>query len=159
MKKIGKRRKREGKTNYAKRKRLLESGKPRIVARKTNRYVILQYIESRAAQDYVKASVNSKILLKYGWPVENSGSLKSIPAAYLTGLIFGMKIKDLKKGILDIGMITSTKGSRIYAAVKGMNDAGAKIPCDEKMLPTEVSTERTKTFFDKIKSNIMKGVK
>jgi large subunit ribosomal protein L18 len=40
MTKINRRRRREGKTDYSKRINLLKSGAPRIVFRKTNRYLI-----------------------------------------------------------------------------------------------------------------------
>ena len=39
MKIIAKRRRIENKTNYTKRRRLLEGRKPRVVIRKTNRYI------------------------------------------------------------------------------------------------------------------------
>ena len=89
MKLIAKRRRRERKTNYLKRRRLLSGQKTRIVIRKSNRYIIIQAVESRFAQDKIITSCLSKSLLEYGWPKEKSGSLKSLPAAYLTGLLFG----------------------------------------------------------------------
>ena len=129
--KLNKRRRLENKTNYTKRLRLLRDNHKRFIARKTNRYLILQIVESKHAQDKVIYSVNTKELLKYGFPKENLNSLKSIPAAYLGGYLLGKKIKDLKEMvILDSGLIANTKGSRIYAAVKGLNDAGIKINYD-----------------------------
>ena len=88
MKTIRKRRK-QGKTNYLKRIKLLKSGKPRVVFRKTNRYIIAQYIISKEAKDSISIGINSKILLNYGWPKEKMGSLKSLPASYLTGYLMG----------------------------------------------------------------------
>jgi len=155
MARIPKRRRLERRTNYSKRRKLLEGRKPRIIARKTNRYIILQYVESRAAQDSVKVSVNSKTLLENGWPKEKEGSLKSIPAAYLTGMLFGSKIKKMQEGILDLGLERSTKGSRIYAAVKGINDAGAKVSCNPEMYPKNTEG-KMKEIFDKVKSGISK---
>ena len=38
----------------------------------------------------------SKKLLDYGWPKDKINSLKSIPAAYLTGLTFGKSLKNEK---------------------------------------------------------------
>lgn len=78
------RRRHEGKTDYKARLALLTSRKPRIVIRKTNRYVIVQLIESNAAQDKVIAGISSKSLLNNGWSAEKSGSLKSKAAAYST---------------------------------------------------------------------------
>jgi len=139
MRIVSKRRRIEGKTNYAKRIRMLEGKKPRIIARKTNNYIILQYVESKFAQDAVKLSVTSKELLGYGWPEEKSGSLKSLGAAYLSGLLLGKKVKSKlntkEQLVLDTGLIRSTKGSRIYAAVKGMIDAGLKVSCSEEVFP------------------------
>ena len=161
MRIIPKKRRAEGKTNYTKRRRLLEGRKPRIVVRKTNRYIIIEYIESRQAQDSTKAYSNSRDLLENGWPKEKSGSLKSLGAAYLTGLMFGNKIKSFAPAILDTGLIRSTKGSKIYAAVKGILDSGYKLPCGEEVLPSaeRINSANIKEFFDKIKSNLSKGGK
>ena len=91
-----KRRRRENKTDYKLRMNLLKSGKNRIVIRKTNKYFIVQVVESRESQDKVLVGVSSKDLLKNGWDKEFSGSLKSLPAGYLTGLLFAKKIEDKK---------------------------------------------------------------
>jgi len=161
MKLVQERRRREGKTNFTKRRRLLEGRKPRIVIRKTNRYIILQYVESKQAQDAIKKSVISKELIEYGWPKEKEGSLKSLGAAYLTGLLFGKKIKGMKNAILDTGLIRSTKGSKIYAAAKGIIDSGFALPCGKEVFPEEarISHENIKSFFHKVKENIMKEAK
>lgn len=161
MRILSKRRRHENKTNYTKRRRLLEGRKPRIVVRKTNKYVIIQYIESKAAQDTIKASVISKDLLEQGWPKESEGSLKSLGAAYLSGLLLAKKIKSFAPAILDTGLIRSTKGSRIYAAVKGLIDGGFNIPCSKEVFPEEsrLTSDKTKGFFTKVKENIMKGAK
>ncbi len=107
--KVPKRRRREGKTDYRARIALLKSGKPRVVVRKTNRYIIAQLVKSKEAQDSVAIGVTSKHLLKYGWPQELSGSLKSIPASYLTGYLLGKKMLKINesKAILDIGLARS----------------------------------------------------
>lgn len=161
MKIISKRRRIEAKTNYLKRRRLLEGKKPRIAIRKTNRYIILQFIESKFAQDNVKLTVISKDLLEYGWPADKAGSLKSLAGAYLAGYLFGNKAKKLGKAILDTGLIRSTKGSRIYAALNGIVDAGFEIAHNPKVFPEKnrVQNENTKSFFEKVKENITKGVK
>lgn len=136
------RRRREGKTDYKARLGMLKSGMPRIVIRKTNRYVLLQLVESREAKDYVLCVASSSELLKHGWPDSAKGSLKSVPAAYLAGYLLGSKIKKLNKSniseaIADTGLARSTKGSRIYAAVKGLIDAGIKLPCSKDILPSD----------------------
>ncbi len=129
---IKKKRRRKGKTDYKARLNLLKSGLPRIVIRKTNRYIIAQYIESEEAQDSVIVGVISKELLKYGW--ENKGNLKSLPACYLTGLILSKKIKDKKrKVILDIGLSRNIKKGRIYAFLKGLVDGGIEIEYEKEI--------------------------
>jgi large subunit ribosomal protein L18 len=163
MKVTGKRRRIEGKTNYTKRRRLLEGRKPRIVIRKTNKYILIQYVESKVAQDVVKCSSISGGLIDYGWLERKTGSLKSLGAAYLTGFLFGNKMKELglekNQAILDTGLIRSTRGSRVYAAVKGMIDAGVKIACNPEVFPEEkrIKSENINEFFDKVKENITKN--
>lgn len=158
--KIDKRRRIENKTNYHKRLILLKSKAQRLVVRKTNKYIILQIIESNDAQDKVLFSTNTKELLKQGWPKEKTGSLKSLPAAYLGGYLLGKKTKGMKeKVILDTGLMPNTKGSRIYAAVKGLSDSGIKINFDEKVIPSKESLEGKNTkienkLFSKIKEAI-----
>lgn len=152
----------ENKTNYSKRKRLLEGRKPRIVIRKSNKYILVQYVESREAQDSVAASVISSELSSYGWPKEMKGSLKSLGAAYLTGFLFGKRVLGLGKpaGIVDLGLIRSTKGSRIYALVKGIKEAGFDVPCSEEIMPTDEMIKRNeKISIDEIKSEIELEVK
>ena len=158
--KLDKKRRREYKTNYHKRLILLKGDFLRLVVRKTNRYVILQVVESKNAQDKILHAVNTKELLKLGWPEKNMGSLKSLTAVYLAGLLLGKKSKDLqKKIILDSGLIPNTKGSKVYAAVKGMADSGIDIKYDEKVLPSNEKIEGKnckleKETFDKIRGAI-----
>jgi len=153
-------RRRRNKTNYTKRLILLKGNLPRLVIRKTNKYIILQIIESKKAQDKIIYSINTKELLKKGWPKELKGSLKSLPAAYLGGLLLGAKAKNLKeKIILDSGLIPNTKGSKVYAAVKGVSDSGIKIKYNEKVMPSQERIEGangkiSKEIFNKIKEKI-----
>jgi len=128
------RRRREGKTNYHRRKKLILSGLPRLVARKTNKHIIAQIIEASVEGDKVIASAHSSELRKkYGW----LGSLKSLPAAYLTGLLCGYRAlkEGVEKAILDIGLQTPSKGARVFAVLKGCLDAGVEIPHGEEILP------------------------
>jgi large subunit ribosomal protein L18 len=136
MKTIRLRRRRENKTDYKNRLNLLKSGKDRIVIRKTNKYVVVQAVNSNEAQDKVIAGVSSKALLNNGWDKKFEGSLKSTPACYLTGLLLAKK---LGKGefIIDMGMARNKAGNRIYAVVKGLIDGGLKIPASEKVFPSE----------------------
>jgi len=134
-----KRRRKENKTDYNKRIGLLTSGSPRIVFRKTNKYIIAEYVTSKEAQDKVELGVTSKDLLKQGWPKEFQGSLKSIPAAYLTGFLLGKKItgKKLKTPIIDIGMTRNLHKNKVFGFLKGLKDSGIGIKCDDQYCPEE----------------------
>ncbi|MDW8072659.1 MAG: 50S ribosomal protein L18 [Nitrososphaerota archaeon] len=124
-----------GYTDYRKRLKLVKSGKPRLVVRRTNRYLIVQVVESRSGGDHTAVTVTTKILSKFGW----RGGGKSIPAAYLAGFLAGRLAlqKGYSEAILDIGMHFPHPGSRIFAAVKGVLDAGLSTPVGEGVLPQE----------------------
>ena len=158
MTKSIRRRRLERKTDYKARLALLKSGRPRLVIRKTNRYVIAQIIESDNVKDTVIFYSNSKDLLQKGWPKELSGSLKSLPAAYLTGLALGKKAKDkVKLLVVDLGMYRNVHKSRIYAVVKGAIDSGLNVPAKSSVLPTEedlMRNEKTSEIFKKMKEKI-----
>ena len=163
--KVQKRRRREYKTDYGKRIKILKGKVPRIIFRKSNRYVIAQYISSKQAQDKIEFGENSKNLLKYGWPKDFKGSLKSIPASYLTGFLIGKEIinKKLENPILDFGMQRILHKTKTYAFLKGLIDAGIKIQSDEKLFPDESKIKgkhMKKDFsntFEQIKSKIEKN--
>ncbi len=160
-----KRRRKEYKTDYLKRIKLLKSGSPRVVFKKTNKYIIAQYVKSKEAQDKVEVGITSKILIKYGWSKEFGGSLKSIPASYLTGLLIGKKIleKKLEKPIIDFGMIRVLHKNRAFAFLKGLKDSGIEIECKEEFFPNEdrIKGKHLKKdfskMFEEIKSKIQKG--
>lgn len=147
-----KRRRKEGKTDYKMRMVLLKSKLPRIIFRKSNKYIIGQYVISKEAQDFVLIGVNSKMLLGLGWKSE--GKLKSKEASYLTGYLLGRKIIDKEgkiKAIFDIGLNRNVPKSREYAFVKGVKEAGVDVPCSEKMMP-----EIKKEIIELIKKEIEK---
>ncbi|HRZ85745.1 MAG TPA: 50S ribosomal protein L18 [Candidatus Paceibacterota bacterium] len=163
MIKTVKKRRKQRKTDYKIRLNLLKSGIPRIVIRKTNKYIIIQEVISKEARDKVIFGLTSRDLIEYGWPKEGEGSLKSIAAAYLTGYLAGKKIseKEGKKSfIIDLGLQRNVHGSRIFASIKGLIDGGLKINADSKAFPSEkrikesVNKEDIKKNFDKIKLNI-----
>jgi large subunit ribosomal protein L18 len=152
------RRRREGKTNYKKRLKLLLSEKPRLVYRKTLKYIIGQIINFDKKGDVTLVGITSKILKKYGWKF----ACDNTPASYLTGYLLGKMAlsKGVKEAVLDIGLYTSTKGGRMYAFVKGAIDAGLNVPCSEEMFPSEyrikglhISEEVAKNF-EEVKRNI-----
>jgi large subunit ribosomal protein L18 len=157
--KLNKRRRIENKTNYTKRLILLKGNSPRLVIRKTNKYIVLQIIESKNAQDKVIFYASTKELLKHGWPKENKGSLKSLSAAYLAGLLLGKKAGKIKgRLIADTGLYPNTKGSRIYAAIKGVHDSGLEINFNEEIMPgkekIEGKMQKLDTIFNKVKGAI-----
>lgn len=129
------RRRREGKTNYHVRYRLILSKKPRVVVRKSNASTTLQLVVAEQMGDKTLLTVNSKDLKNFGYTL-GTGNL---PAAYLTGLLFGKKMLALgqKEGIADIGLHASTRGNRIYAAIKGVVDAGVNVPHSPKIFPDD----------------------
>ena len=160
MRIVPKRRRREGKTNYSKRMNLLKSGKPRLTFRRTNNYIIAQYITSEDAQDNVVFGTDSKELLKHGWPEKAKGSLKSVTASYLIGYLVGNKIqkKDLEKPIVDFGMFKTKYKGRLFAFLKGLIESGLDIDCKEEAFPSEERIKgqhlKNQVDFDKIKSSI-----
>ena len=137
--KTQKKRRKQSKTDYKRRLNLLKKDVPRLVFRKTNKNLIVQYILSEEAKDKVLFGFDSKILLKYGWPEEFKGSLKSIPAAYFIGYLAGKKIlKDkLKQPIVDVGMIRTIHKNKFYGFLKGLIDSGIKINCKQEAFPEE----------------------
>jgi len=128
------RRRREQKTDYQARRILATSDNPRFVVRASNKGIIAQIVKAELDGDKVLTQGSSnELIAKYGW----QASGKSIPAGYLLGLVTGYKA--VKEGIetayLDLGLKRPTKGSKIFAVVKGAIDAGLNIPCDSDVIP------------------------
>ncbi len=126
------RRRREVRTDYHQRLRLLKSGKPRLVARKSNKHVSAQLIVPGPQGDETEVSANSSDLAEYGWEAPTG----NLPAAYLTGLLAGQRAIDagLEEAVLDIGLNTATEGSKVFAVQEGAIDAGVEIPHNESVL-------------------------
>ena len=141
--KIAKRRRRENKTDYLRRLKLLKANKPRMVFRKTNRYLLAQYVISADAKDKILFGFTSKILLKKDWTEKFKGSLKSLPASYLLGYLFAKEIlkKKLEKPIADFGMMRVLHKTKIFAFLKGVLDAGIEISCPEEAFPSKERIE------------------
>ncbi|OGI11948.1 50S ribosomal protein L18 [Candidatus Micrarchaeota archaeon RBG_16_36_9] len=151
-------RRREEKTNYRKRIGLLKSNKTRLVIRRSLSNITVQFVDFVPSGDKTIVTATSSELKKMGW--NRTGN---IPASYLTGLLAGKKAKDKKieEAILDLGLQISTKGSRIYAALKGVLDSGIKVPYSEEILPSEdrikgkhISKDLEKQF-EEVKSKIV----
>jgi len=130
------RRRREGKTDYKARRALVLSKVPRLIVRGSLKNMTVQIAEAQPNGDRVIVSANSRELTKtYGWKASRS----NLPSAYLTGFLCGLRATKggLKKAILDVGLFAPTKGSRIFAALKGTVDGGVEIPCSKEKLPDE----------------------
>jgi large subunit ribosomal protein L18 len=130
------RRRREGKTDYQARKALVTSRKSRLVTRASLKNVEVQIIIAKPHGDEVLVAANSRELIKkYGWKAPAG----NIPAAYLTGLLCGLKAKaaGITEAILDLGLVSPTKGSRTFAVLSGVVDAGVEVPHSEEKIVKE----------------------
>jgi large subunit ribosomal protein L18 len=134
MKLLQFRRRREEKTDYKRRLALLKSKKTRVVVRKSLSNITVQFVDYFTSGDKTVACANSTELKKFGWT-----STGNVPAAYLTGLLAGKKAREKKvdEAVLDLGIQIKTKGSRLYAALKGVVDAGVNVPHSPEILPSE----------------------
>jgi large subunit ribosomal protein L18 len=156
------RRRREGKTDYRKRLKLLKSRKVRIAVRKSLKNTQVQFIEYHEDGDKILASANSNELVsKYNW----KHSTSTTSAAYLTGLLAGKRAveKGVSEGILDIGRYPPVTGSNIFAALRGVVEAGVecpysedKKPSDDRILGNHISKEVSTSVSD-IKDKIIGG--
>ena len=138
---------RNEKTNYKKRKIMLMSKRDFISVNVTNENTQVQILKPEISGDKVVASSHSRFLIKEGW----KGSRKNIPAAYLTGYSVGKKA--LAKGVNNAIVYSGTRKytQRMAAAVKGIVDAGIKVPSDEETFPPE---ERINGEHLKVKNDI-----
>lgn len=129
---VGFRRRREKKTDYDQRRELLKSGKPRAVVRTSNSHTRVHIARFDREGDENDAQSISKELTEYGW----EGSTGNLPTAYLTGYLAG-KRTGADEAILDKGLRKIRPGSRVFAAVAGLREAGVEVPVGEEMLPEE----------------------
>jgi len=148
------RRRREGRTNYQLRRRLILSELPRLTIRGTLKNMITQIIESKATGDEVIASAHSGELKKtYGW----QGACGNVPAAYLSGLLCGHRAaaKGVEKAVLDLGLQSPSRGARVFAVLKGVVDAGVNVSHDESVLPdeTRIGGHHIADYAKKLSSN------
>jgi len=130
------RRRREGITDYRHRLALLKSGEHRIVVRRSLKNIRVQFIAySEQGDKIITSAMGSDLVKQYKW----NHSLSSTPAAYLTGLLAGSKAKKagISSGVLDIGRQVPVKGSKVFATLQGILDAGIDCPHGEDMIPGE----------------------
>src|SRR3989344_5720015 len=128
------RRRGEGKTGYGKGLAPIKSNKPPLEERKTNLFIIAQIASWGENGDSTIASATSKALGAFVF-----AGKANTPSAYLTGLLCGVKAK--AKGVieivLDAGLHSPTKGSVIFAVLKGAVDAGLKANFGEGKMPSQ----------------------
>jgi len=162
------RRRREGKTDYYARKRLVaqdknkyNSPKYRFVVRFSNKDITCQVMSSKIAGDVCHTAAYAHELKRYGLPA----GLTNYAAAYCTGLLCARRLLNkynLDKAfpgaeevdaefeedfihneededgpaafhaLLDVGLKSTTLGSKLFAAMKGAFDGGLEIPHSEK---------------------------
>merc|ERR1712091_334539 len=162
------RRRREGKTDYYARKRLVaqdknkyNSPKYRFVVRFSNKDITCQVMSSKIAGDVTHTAAYAHELERYGLPVGHT----NYAAAYCTGLLCARRLLQkygLDKtfegnvevdaefdewyihneededgpaafhALLDVGLKSTTLGSKLFAALKGAFDGGLEIPHSEK---------------------------
>jgi large subunit ribosomal protein L18 len=127
------RRKREARTDYGRRMKLLAGGKPRLVVRKSLKHFRLQVVEYSPAGDKVLIEAHTAELRKSGW----KGGTGGTPAAYLCGLLLARKARQARiaEAVPDIGSYASVKGAVLYAALKGAVDGGLKVPLAAEVVP------------------------
>ena len=124
-----------GRTNYKKRLKLIASGQYRLIVRKSLRNITASLAKYSSKGDLIEVTVNSSTLQKYGWKTDRG----NIPSAYLVGCLLAKKAdeKGITEAVLDLGLNSSVKGSRIYAVVAGAVENGLSIPHDESILPSK----------------------
>lgn len=149
-----------GKTNYSLRLKLLKSNMTRIVVRKFNSGVLIQFVDYDMKGDKILTAAKSMDLKKFGLTM-NTGNLVS---AYLTGYLAGKKA--LKAGlnsecIVDFGLQRANYGGRLYSAIKGVKDAGVNVrvsevvfPNDERLSGEHLKADNVSKEFEKTKKAI-----
>ncbi len=146
------RRRREGKTNYAKRLALIKSGDTRMVVRKSSNGIVVQFIDFDPKGDKTLLTVDGAQLKKnFKWP-----SKRNKWTAYLMGFYAGKLAakKGIKKFVFDMGMHIPSKGSILFAAQKGAKDAGLETNFDDSILPNLEVPDAYKKAFEEAKSKM-----
>ena len=142
--KVAFRRRREGKTDYATRAKLVDVDKSRLVVRISNANCIVQVINVGKDGDETVVSAHSKELNKLGWLAGN----KNTSAVYLTAYLCGKKAvaAGIDYAVADIGLKSPIRGSKVFAAVKGAADAGLNVPYGESIIESLDEEELNKKF-------------
>lgn len=123
-------------TDYQLRLRLLKSNLTRAVIRRSNNNMLVQFVTYDLNGDKILTSAKSVDLKKLGYTLHTG----NIAAAYLTGMLAGKKLLSSKfEGdcVVDLGLQQSMHGNRLYAAVKGIVDAGVNVRVSDVVFPVE----------------------
>jgi len=160
------RRRREGKTDYQARRRMIiqdknkyNSPRYRFVVRISNKKVLCSVVMPKIIGDHTLCQATSDELKKYGMSI----GLTNYAACYATGLLCARRLLQ-KLGldeqyegqtdidgehflvehedgarpftcVLDVGLVRTTTGNRVFGALKGAVDGGLNIPHSEKRFP------------------------
>lgn len=155
--KVPMRRRREVRTDYRQRLRLLKSGRPRLVARTSNRQTTAQLITAAPEGDRTLASARSGDLREYGW----EAPLGNLPAAYLTGYLAGLRAIEagVEEAVLDIGLKTATPGNTAFAVQEGAIDAGLEVPHSESVFadPSRTRGEHIAAYAEQSDEDLYSG--
>lgn len=132
------RRKREQKTDYHQRLRLLQSRKPRLVIRLTNTRMIAQVISFEPQGDRLIVGIDSTALAKEG----KMKSLKNKEAAYALGKLIAQRAQEqgTTEAILDTGFRRPRRGNRLSVFLKGVVEGGLTVPHAEDIILTGEAT-------------------
>jgi len=159
------RRRRECKTDYYARKRLIiqdknkyQTPKYRFVVRFTCHDIVCQIFAADLTHDVCIAAAYAHELPRYGIKY----GLTNYAAAYATGLLLARRVNtkfNLKyegttditgevfnveanedgpnpfRAVLDVGLARTTTGARVFGALKGATDGGLDIPHNERRFP------------------------
>lgn len=157
-------RKRNQKTDYKKRLKLLKSKTPRFAVRVSNNLVRTQVVEYNKDGDKTIACKTSQHLKDLGW----NHSLKNTPSIYLTALLLcqDLKKKKINKVIFDLGLRNYRAGNKIFAGLKAIVDSKIECPYNEKAFPKEerISGKHIESYkknniskdFETVKEKILK---
>ncbi|KAK4538647.1 hypothetical protein CDCA_CDCA19G4672 [Cyanidium caldarium] len=135
------------------------SPKYRLVVRITNTDIVCQIVHARIEGDHVLTAAYAHELPRYGIPV----GLTNYAAAYATGLLVARRVltklgladayvgkeeadgemyrvepqEDRRpfRALLDVGLVRTTTGHRVFGAMKGAVDGGLDVPHNEKRFP------------------------
>ena len=122
---------RQRKTNYRKRSGILIGRRPFIITKISGQNISAQALKPTLTGDIVIASSHSRELIRHGW----KGSMNSMPACYLTGLLLGKK--SIQKGATNAVLYTGNNPftTKVAACLKGIVDSGINIPVSKESLP------------------------